>query len=330
MYSSVRSFCMQSAGSRSDGIRMMDDHPELKLTDAEFRLFTDFLRSRCGLDFDEDTRYLVEKRLARHIQEADIGSFASYLYQLRSGPNAEDELAKIIDILTTNETYFFRERSQLAALVEEIIPEMLSRQLTSRRPISIWSAGCSSGEEPFSVTIMGIEAGLVPGRDFRVYASDISRTVLRRARRGVYREASFREADDSTRQRYFAQKGGLTRISDSIKRHVDFVHMNLLDSSKVALLGTMDVILCRNVIIYFDLETKKQVMKTFHDKLRPGGYLLLGHSESLMNVTNDFELKHLSRDLVYRRPVPGEERQDPWHSMARIGIADAERTRRRC
>ncbi len=307
---------------------MMDDHSKLKPTDAEFRLFTDFLRGRCGLHFNEDTRYLVEKRLARRIQEADMGSFASYLYQLRSGPNAEREFSKIVDILTTNETYFFRERSQLAALVEEIIPEKLSRQLTSRRPISIWSAGCSSGEEPFSVAIMGMEAGLVPGRDFRIYASDISRAVLSRARRGVYREASFRETSESTRQRYFAQKDGLNRISDSVKCHVDFVHMNLLDSSRVDLLGAMDVILCRNVIIYFDLETKKRVMKTFHDKLRPGGYLLLGHSESLINVTADFELKHLSRDLVYRRPVPGEEREDPWYALARAGIADAEETGR--
>lgn len=307
---------------------MTERRPKPKLTDAEFRLFTNFIRGRCGLHFDENTRYLVEKRLARRIQEADIGSFASYLYQLRSGPNAEDEFSKVVDILTTNETYFFRERSQLTALVEEIVPDMLSRQLTSRRPISIWSAGCSSGEEPFSVAMMGMEAGLVPGRDFRVYASDISRAVLSRARRGVYREASFRDADESTRQRYFAQKDGLTRISDSVKRHVDFVHMNLLDSSKVSLLGEMDVILCRNVIIYFDLETKKQVMKTFHDKLRPGGYLLLGHSESLINVTADFELKHLSRDLVYRRPVPGEEREDPWHALARAGVAEAERTGR--
>jgi chemotaxis protein methyltransferase CheR len=163
----------------------------------------------------------------------------------------------------------------------------------------------------------GLEAGLVPGRDFRVYGSDISRAVLSRARRGVYLEASFRETKETIRQRYFAQKDGLGRISDSIKRHVDFVHMNLLDDSKVSLLGRMDVILCRNVIIYFDLETKKRVMKTFHDKLNPGAYLLLGHSESLINVTADFELKHLRNDLVYRRPVAGEERVDSCHSRAR-------------
>ncbi len=303
-----------------------DRREDSKLTDAEFRLFTDFLRGRCGLHFDENTRYLVEKRLARRIREAEFGSFASYFYQLRNGPAAEGEFSTIVDLLTTNETYFFREQSQLTALVEEIIPSVLSRQISSRRPVSIWSAGCSSGEEPFSIVMSGLEAGLVPGRDFRVYGSDISRAVLSRARRGVYREASFRETKETVRQRYFAQKDGLARIADSVKRHVDFVHMNLLDASKVSLLGNMDVILCRNVIIYFDLETKKRVMKTFHDKLNPGAYLLLGHSESLINVTADFELKHLRHDLVYRRPVPGEERVDSWHSLARKGVADVERS----
>jgi chemotaxis protein methyltransferase CheR len=305
---------------------MTTDRTEPRLTDAEFRLFTDLLRNRCGLHFDEDTRFLVEKRLLRHIEESDIGSVASYLYQLRNGANAEEEFSNIVDLLTTNETYFFRERSQLTALVQEIIPEILSRQTTVRRPISIWSAGCSSGEEPFSVVMMALEAGLAPGQDFRVYASDISRAVLTKARRGVYREASFRDAEESMRRRYFSQKDGLTRISDHVKRHVDFVHMNLLDESKVSLFGAMDVILCRNVIIYFDLQTKKRVMKTFHSKLNPGGYLLLGHSESLINVTADFELKHLKRDLVYRRPVPGEERTDRWHALARSAIAEVERS----
>ncbi len=305
---------------------MLDDPAHLRLSDAEFRLFTDLLRARCGLHFDEDTRYLVEKRVARRMSECDVGSFSSYLYQLRHGSQADEEFSKLVDLLTTNETYFFRERSQLTALVQEIIPDLLAKRPgTDRRPVQIWSAGCSSGEEPFSIVMMGQEANLVPGRDFRVYASDISRAVLSKARRGIYREASFRDTESALRNHYFAEKDGLMRVSDEVKRHVDFIHMNLLDPAKTGLLGTMDVILCRNVIIYFDLETKKQVMSTFHDKLRPGGYLLLGHSESLINVTSDFELKHLSRDLVYRRPVPGEEVEDRWHALARSGIADVER-----
>lgn len=294
------------------------------LTDAEFRLFSTLLRDRAGLHFDESTRFLVERRVARRIEEADFGSFASYLYQLRHGASAEDEFANLIDLLTTHETYFFRERAQLEALVREIIPEHLARGTGSREPVQIWSAGCASGEEPYSIVMLALEAGFVPGRDFRVFASDISRTVLARARTGLYRETSFRDPDASLRMRYFSRKDGISKISDDVRRHVDFMHLNLVDEAKLALVGTMDVILCRNVIIYFDLATKKRVMKSFHAKLRPGGCLLLGHSESLASVTTDFELKHLRRELVYRRPVLGEERDDVWHSLARAGLDDAD------
>ncbi|MBW2422946.1 MAG: protein-glutamate O-methyltransferase CheR [Deltaproteobacteria bacterium] len=305
---------------------MIDAHSKLELSEAEFRLFSDLIRRRCGLHFDANTRFLLEKRLVRLIEESGATSVTSYLYRLRSGPNAEEEFWRLVDALTTNETYFFRERSQLAALITEIIPEMRTRRSVSGRPVAIWSAGCASGEEPFSIVMLGLEAGLEPGRDFRVYASDISRTALAKARRGVYREASFRETGDRLRQRYFSTKEGVSRISDEIKHHVDFNHMNLLDDARVSLLGPMDVILCRNVIIYFGADTKKRVMRTFHDKLCPGGYLLLGHAESLINVTTDFELKSLEHELVYRRPVPGEERLDRWHALARVAIEELERS----
>jgi chemotaxis protein methyltransferase CheR len=282
------------------------------LSDTEFRTYCDLLRGYCGLHFDESSRFLLEKRVARRIRELDLESFAAYQYKLQSA-EGDDEMAHLADVLTTNETYFFRERSQLAALVEEVVPELLR---CSRRPIRIWSAGCSSGEEPYSVVALAREAGLDPGRDICVYASDISRQMLRRCRRGVYREASFRETSDELRARYFSEKDGLHQICDEIKRHVDFIHLNLLAESKLSLLGTMDVVLCRNVIIYFDAETKRRVIQSFYDRLRPGGYLLLGHSESLINVSSAFELARLERDLVYRRPVPGEKALDPWHQIA--------------
>jgi chemotaxis protein methyltransferase CheR len=286
------------------------------MSDSEFRMFSELLRSHCGLHFEESSRFLLEKRVGRRVLELGLGSFAAYHFELRRA-GGDEELAQLIDILTTNETYFFRERSQLQALVGEIIPQLLlQRKAGSSRPISIWSAGCSSGEEPYSVIALAMEAGLEPGRDLRVYASDISRPVLTRSRRGVYREASFRETPPELRARYFVEKDGHTRICDEVKKHVDFIHLNLLDASKIALLGTMDVVLCRNVIIYFDGETKRQVIQTFYDRLRPGGYLLLGHSESLINVSSAFELAHLERDLVYRRPVPGEEAPDAWHAIA--------------
>lgn len=290
------------------------------LSDAEFRLLAAHLRERAGLHFDESTRFLVETRIARRIDEADFGSFASYFYQLRHGEGAEEELAQLIDLLTTHETYFFRERSLLDALVHEIIPELRLGADRQQGPVKIWSAGCASGEEPYSIVMLGLEAGLDPGRDFQVLATDISRSILARARTGLYREASFRDADEAMRARYFSRKDGVSKISDEVRRHVDFMHLNLVDDVKLALIGTMDVILCRNVIIYFDLATKRRVMTTFHEKLRPGGCLLLGHSESLANVTTLFELKHLKRDLVYRRPIPGEEADALWHTMARGAV----------
>jgi len=300
----------------------------LTLTNAEFRMFADLIREHSGLDFDEPSRFLLERRLSRRVRELELGSFAAYHYRIRNSSNGFDEFPNLIDELTTNETYFFREYSQLRALTDEIFEELqLDREKRGGRPINVWSAGCSSGEEPYSIAMLAREAGLKPGVDVHVYASDISRRMLRKARKGLYREASFRETDPHLRERYFVEKDRLWQISDDLKRDVDFIHLNLLDTSKIALLRTMDVILCRNVIIYFNTDTKCQVIRTFHEKLRPGGHLLLGHSESLINLSTSFELRHLRRDLVYRRPVPGTTAEDPWNIVAAGAISRSDHDR---
>lgn len=293
-----------------------------ELSDAEFRMFADLLRKHCGLHFGPDARFLLETRLARRLRALEMNSFAAYHYRIRSASPRDEEFANLIDELTTNETYFFRERSQMRALIGEIFQELqAARQGGRRTPISVWSAGCSSGEEPYSIVILAREAGLIPGKDLHVYASDISRRMLRKARQGVYREASFRETEAPLRRRYFVEKDGLWRVSDDVKKHVDFIHLNLFDRSKISLLGSMDVILCRNVIIYFNPESKREVIQTFHDKLKPGGHLLLGHSESLINLSNSFELRHLTNDLVYRRPSADMAVTDRFHIAASAAIA---------
>jgi chemotaxis protein methyltransferase CheR len=204
------------------------------------------------------------------------------------------------------------------SLINEIIPEMLMRrrEIDRRAPVRIWTAGCSSGEEPYTIVMMAMEAGFDVPHDLRVYASDISASILSKCRKAHYRESAFRDTEASIRDRYFSEKNGVYRISDDVKRCVDFIRLNLLDRSKISLLGTMDVVLCRNVIIYFNSETKREVIQTFHDKLEPGGYLLLGNSESLINISSAFELCHLKNDLVYKRPRRGEEASDPWHRVA--------------
>ena len=285
---------------------------------AQYRVLCDLVREHSGLNFGEDSRFVVEKRVARRMAAVEAPSASAYVYELRRG-GASDELTALVDELTTNETYFFREVGQLRALVDEIIPEMRMRR--NGRPVSVWSAGCASGEEPYTIAMMALEAGLVPGRDLHIYASDIAPSVLKRARRGVYRPASFRETPEPLQQKYFVEKDGVRRLRDDIKSHVDFIHLNLLDTERVALLGRMDVVICRNVIIYFDGDTKKRVIDLFYDRLHPGGYLLLGHSESLITLSSAFELCHLRNDLVYRRPIAGEGTDDPWHRLARETLA---------
>jgi chemotaxis protein methyltransferase CheR len=168
-----------------------DDIRALVLTDAEFRMFCDLFREHCGLHFGADSRFLLEKRLARRVDELDAGSFAAYHYMLRRDTSGDQELANIIDEITTNETYFFRERNQLRALFEEILPRLrMRREAEGGSVVNIWSAGCSSGEEPYSVVMLARESGIELGRDLRVYASDISRRMLQKARRGIYRPAS--------------------------------------------------------------------------------------------------------------------------------------------
>jgi chemotaxis protein methyltransferase CheR len=297
---------------------------ELRMSDGEFRMFAELVRAHCGLHFGPETRFLLERRIERRMRELSLASFAAYHLELREPRAAGGELGRLIDEITTNETYFFRERRQLTALVGEILPEaMLSRRERGGGPVAVWSAGCASGEEPYSIVILAMEAGLDPAANLRVYAADISRRMLQRARQGTYREAAFRETEAGLRARYFAEKDGVWRISDEVKKHVDFLHLNLLDRGKVALLPALDVILCRNVLIYFDAEGKRRVISMFEEKLRPGGHLLLGHSESLLNLSTSLELRHLRNDMVYRRPLAGLSAPDPWQARAEAGMRRA-------
>ena len=177
------------------------------MSDGEFHMFAELIRKHCGLHFSKDTRFLLERRIERRMHERALTSFAAYHYELRSDV-APGELARLIDEITTNETYFFRERRQLRALMTEILPEALLQRRGRGTPINLWSAGCASGEEPYSIVILAREAGMDPSRDLRVYASDISVRMLQRARQQTYRESAFRETERVLRDRYFEEKDG--------------------------------------------------------------------------------------------------------------------------
>lgn len=279
--------------------------PEIQMNLEEFRLFRDFVYQHCGLHFTEDSKYLLEKRLGKRLQQHNLKTFKDYYYLLRYSPLKDQELTEVVDLLTTNETYFFREDFQLRTFREEILPELRAvKERAGNRHLRIWSAGCSSGEEPYTIAMILLDQPWL--RDWRVevIGTDISQRVLQMARQGVYGESAFRSTDADYRQRFFTtEPDGRARVRDEVRRLVTVSHLNLFDTARVALLGRMDIVFCRNVIIYFDVNGKKKVIDTFFQRLHPEGFLLLGHSESLINVTTAFRLRHFKHDMVYQRPA---------------------------
>ncbi len=272
----------------------------MDLPDDVFRKIRDAIYKRCGIYFSDNNKYLLQKRLSVRAKELNFDSFQKYFYFLQYDRSADKEFDQIFDLVTTNETYFFREPAQLAAFSEEIVPELLAKY--PERKIRVWSAGCSSGEEPYTIAMLLDQKGYFDRARFEIFGSDISQVVLAKARSGVYRESSFRATATEVRDRYFErQDNGTWKISDGIRNRVSFGRLNLYDSARVAMIGTVDVIFCRNVIIYFDDESKKKVVTNFHDRLRDDGYLLLGHSESLISLSTRFKLKHLEHDMVYQK-----------------------------
>jgi chemotaxis protein methyltransferase CheR len=273
----------------------------LRLSDDVFRLMRDLIKDYCGIYFDDNSKYLVEKRLTRRVRSHHFDDFRDYYRLLRYDRSAEEELSAVIDLLTVNETYFFREQSQLKAFSEEIL-EDLKEVKKQTRSLRIWSAGCSTGEEPYTIAMLINEKRCFDGWDIEIHGSDINQRVLQAARKGTYRRNSFRTIDPYFLNKYFVEEDGLHRIADSVREHVKFSCLNLIDPFRTKFLGKMDVIFCRNVLIYFDGASRKKVIDNFYDRLTEGGYLLLGHAESLINVSTAFTLKHLKNDMVYQKP----------------------------
>ena len=275
----------------------------IPLPDDVYRLLRDFIHGYCGIYFDDSSKFLLERRLSRRLEQRRLKSFEEYYHFLRYDRKREEEIVILVDNLTTNETYFFRESPQLQAFSEEILPE-LRQAHADRKVLRIWSAGCSTGEEPYTIAMLLLESGDW-WRDWQVdiLGSDINQRVLHTARKGVYKKTSHRVTSPEMLSKYFIEENGDYRIVDKVKELVSFSYVNLLDPYKTSLITNMDIIFCRNVIIYFDKEAKKKVIESFYQKLREGGYLLLGHSESLINISNAFELRTLKNDMVYQKPM---------------------------
>jgi chemotaxis protein methyltransferase CheR len=277
-------------------------HDEIRLLPDEFRQLKDLFREHCGLQFGPEARTSLERRLRERIVVLGLQSFGQYYEYLRYHSRGRAELEEAVDVITVNETYFFREDSQLRAFMNEIVP-MIVRSGGAKNRLSIWSAGCSTGEEVYSIAIAARESGITDVREVRVFGSDISRRCVSAARKGVYGRSAFRVTPPELKRRYFQERAEGAYVTDELRSLCQFGHLNLIDASRAAVVGRVDIVFCRNVLIYLDEDARRRVIDIFYERLLPGGFLLLGHSESLLNITTAFELVHLREDLVYRKPA---------------------------
>ncbi|NVJ26991.1 protein-glutamate O-methyltransferase CheR [Myxococcus sp. AM011] len=268
----------------------------------EFRLLRDHVYSHCGILVHEDMKFVMERRLWPRLEALGVSDFSAYHRYLRYDANRHAELEAAVESLTTHETYFFREPSQLKAFREELLPLLEKRNARTKR-LRLWSAGCSSGEEAYTLAMLLKDERRFEDWDVEVYGSDISRRVLSMARSAEYGPSALRATSADLLERFFVPAGkAKVRVRDDVRAMVSFGHHNLLDEAGSQLVMKMDAVFCRNVMIYFDQSARRRVLRILRDRLVPGGYLLLGHSENLLNLGADFELVHLRGDLVYRRP----------------------------
>jgi chemotaxis protein methyltransferase CheR len=248
---------------------------------------------------DANSRFLLERRLAPRLRVRGLTSFSEYENTLD-----EKELDAMLDVVAIHETYFFREKRQLKAFSDHIIPE-LSR---SSRPIKIWSAGCSTGEEAYTIAMLLAEQGLLEEGRAQVIASDLSMRVIKSGVQGIYGASSFRTTEPRFKEKYFTEAGhDLWRANDLLRSSIRFEQANLIGISsqtKEAASpadGGLDVIFCRNVLMYFDEAAVKDTLKAIQPLLREGGYLLLGHAESLLPIGIGYEPVQMDRELVHRK-----------------------------
>lgn len=277
---------------------------EPQLRADEYRLLRDLISERLGLWFGPDSRSSLERRLRDRLSVRGLSSYADYYQLLKYSPLGAEEWEEAGELLTTHETYFFREDYQLRAFSNELLPALAVKP--RQRRIQVWSAGCSTGEEAYTIAMLFLESKLFDGDEWeiRVYGSDLSKKCIASARRGVYGTSSFRSTPSDQKSKWFLPAENDTfSVAPTARALCHFAQMNLLDEERTHLVGRCDVIFCRNVVLYFDAAARRRVIDMFYERLVPGGVLLLGHAESLLNVSTAFELLHLKEDLVYRKPV---------------------------
>jgi len=269
------------------------------LSDSEFRLFRELIYEECGVSLGVEKRTFLESRLRRRMDEMGLKSGYEYYCVITDPVRRLQELPTLLDSLMICETSFFRNQPQFDLLRELVLPEIVSKkEKAGTRLLRVWSAGCSTGQEPYSAVITLLES--LPDLDswvIRVFASDLSFTALERAQSGLYREDQLKNLDPQRVAKYFRRDNGHYVMSERIRRRVIFDYHNLKHDNG---LRGLDIVFCRNVMIYFDAEEQRKLVNRFANCLVPGGYLFLGHAESLQGLSTRFAMLHRNKGIAYR------------------------------
>jgi len=273
------------------------------ISDEEFQKFRDFFYRKTGMFFEDTKRYFVDKRLIERVLATNSETFRSYFVMLRFEASG-GELQALINLMTVNETYFFREEYQFTCLVRSVLEELIQRK-PRHEPIRIWSLPSSSGEEPYSLAIYLLEYWpRADEYDIELIASDIDTGILERARQGRYDQRSIAHLPDPLLRKYFTPLlNGQYQISEDLRRSVDFTQVNITDLTQMRGYRDFDVVFCRNLLIYFDDTSRRIAAEALFNALRPGGFICLGHSESMSRITALFKIRKFPEAIIYQKPL---------------------------
>jgi len=271
------------------------------LSMEDFRTIRDLIKERCGIWLSDAKTHFLARRLNHRLKATNTDTVKEYFFYLKYDPNGGKELDDLVDAVTVNETYFSRENGQLEDFSNELVPKILEKKQRGA-PLSVWSAGCSSGEEPYTLAMMLLEHPLKLGASMiNVFGSDINRSILGAAREGRYDGYSVRHVPPNYLLKYFDKTpDGRYAVKEQVKQLVKFAHINFMDPFSTGRMREMDAIFCRNVIIYFDEKDKGRCIDNLRRSLTKGGYLFLGHSESLSRTSSLFDVVRLKQTLAYR------------------------------
>jgi len=272
------------------------------LSKENFTKIGEFIYRKSGISLEVDKHY---EKLAKYIDKraAELGldNFRKYFFKLRFEDKEGLEFQELMNAITVNETYFFREKDQFEVLVNKILPELHER-LPASKTLRILSSPCSTGEEPYSMILHIVEEGkVVEERDIEVVGIDIDSTVIRKAQAAKYSDRSVHAIPKNILNKWFNKRGLGYELGEELQGSVDFQVANVFDKAEMRKLGKFDVIFSRNMLIYFDDASRKEVAMTFYDMLNPGGYVLLGHAEYMSRIVSVFNAKKIDNTLIYQK-----------------------------